>query len=474
MISVAVVLGLFLSPTFAAKNASAIGGHFLTGSAPYITMADPANDSIKALITTGDNVGKFEFSKTPDGIGAFQTGETLNVFVNHELDGTPADGFAKVSRLKLDRDGAVMNGEIVIDASKGYERFCSASLIEGSGFTHPTFLTNEEVDGGISLAVDGRTNKVTEMPWLGLIAHENTIVVPYFYNTTGKTVVLTFEDGGATDSEVYMYVANSPGDLLAGNGQLYVFSAIDGTTYHSFRDIYYSTGSVAGKFVPVSWDWKTQNGSDLNNAANAAGAFKFIRPEDGTMDVRAGHENTLYMGDTGNDKDNHGADIPVGTNGQSWERGRIYKFVFTDPADPTTASFQVVLDGKDPLAPGYNAALKLSMSNPDNLATSKNSLMIQEDRIGVTRSNPSGTYDMTNNAKILKVDLASLDANAANMEIVGYNNQYADHAAKYGDWESSGIIDVSDFFGPGTWMLDVQAHSISNGGQLLLMHVDGS
>jgi hypothetical protein len=152
----------------------------------------------------------------------------------------------------------------------------------------------------------------------------------------------------------------------------------------------------------------------------------------------------------------------------------MYKFEFTDPSDPTKAEFQVIMDGNDPEAPGYNADLSLAMSNPDNIDTSNNSLMIQEDRVGATRSPATDPYDMTNNAKIIRVDLSSIDAGAAEMEIVAYNNQDADHAALHGNWESSGILDVSEMYGEGSWLVTVQAHSLHEGGQLLLMKVDGS
>lgn len=39
-------------------------------------------------------------------------------------------------------------------------------------------------------------------------------------------------------------------------------------------------------------------------------------------------------------------------------------------------------------------------------------------------------------------------------------DQSADPSARLGAWEASGIIDVSAIFGPGTWLVDVQAHSI--------------
>lgn len=465
------LVGLLLSPA-AVTSASAAPAGFVTGTAPYITVADPGSASVQAIITSGDSIGDYTFANIPDGIGAYDKGSKLQVFVNHELNnGTNHGGFAKVSHLTLNKNAEVLKEEFVVDGSEQYERFCSSSLVEGYGFNHPTYFTNEEVDDGIVVAVDAKTGKLTEMPWMGMMSHENTIHVPYFERTAHKTVMLTFEDGEATESEVYMYVADSPKDLLKGEGQLYVFSA-EGVS--NWDDVYYSTGSVEGSFVPVEWDHETQDEADLHAAALDAGAFQFIRPEDGAMDKRWRHSNTLYMADTGNNVDEDNAPIPAGPNGQSWERGRMYKFEFTDPHDPTKASFEVIMDGNDPVAPGYNAQLKLAMSNPDNIDTSRNSLMIQEDRIGTTRPAVTDPYDMTNNAKIIRVDLDSIDAGFAEMEFVAYLNQDADHAAVHGNWESSGILDVSDYYGKGSWLVTVQAHSLQEGGQLLLLKVDGS
>ena len=71
---------------------------------------------------------------------------------------------------------------------------------------------------------------------------------------------------------------------------------------------------------------------------------------------------------------------------------------------------------------------------------------------------------------------AYVDGNGGNMAI------------RREDWESSGIVDASEWFGPGTWLLDVQGHGTfvdsetdPNGvfikreaGQLLLMEIPGS
>jgi hypothetical protein len=72
--------------------------------------------------------------------------------------------------------------------------------------------------------------------------------------------------------------------------------------------------------------------------------FNSLRPEDGAMDKREAMQNTLYMAETGNDKDENEEMIQSGGgNGQNWTNGRIHKFTFTDPIDPTKATFEVML-----------------------------------------------------------------------------------------------------------------------------------
>ena len=53
ILSAMAMVGLIVSLS-STGNAAALGSHFLTSTAPYITVADPTNDSIKAIITSGD------------------------------------------------------------------------------------------------------------------------------------------------------------------------------------------------------------------------------------------------------------------------------------------------------------------------------------------------------------------------------------------------------------------------------------
>ncbi len=57
ILSAMAMVGLIVSPS-STDNAEALGSHFLTSTTPYITVANLANNSIKAIITSGD----WEFS----------------------------------------------------------------------------------------------------------------------------------------------------------------------------------------------------------------------------------------------------------------------------------------------------------------------------------------------------------------------------------------------------------------------------
>src|SRR5918996_765435 len=419
------------------------GSHTTDGPA-FISLANVSGQQqpvgeVKPLITSGENLSNgYSFPGIPDGLGAVELEKgTVDVYVNHEYDPEEHGQNAKVSKLRLNTtDGSIIGAQLAILDSQGYERLCSASLVEGYGFEHPVFLTNEEIDDGLVLAIDAINGTVYELPWLGLFSHENTIHVPYLHENANKTVLLAFE-------------------------------AAENSTYNTWNDIYYNDNGTAvnGTFIPLSWDYNTQNATDLDTEAIAAGGFQFIRPEDGAMDKRPGSQNILYMAETGGETDENDEEIQPGSNGQNWTNGRMYQFEFTDPTNPTKATFHVMFDGNDPMAPGYNV-----LTNPDNIDTSVRSLMIDEDRIDANRMNATSPYNVTQNAQILKVDLA----NQTSIVPIAYVTQIEDTKAAHGDWESSGILDVSKYFGDGSWIVDVQAHTIDEGGQLLLLRITGS
>jgi len=117
-------------------------------------------------------------------------------------------------------------------------------------------------------------------------------------------------------------------------------------------------------------------------------------------------------------------------------------------------SFSILADGD---APG--SSVFVPFRHPDNMDASSNSLMVQED---------------DNNAKIWRRDAATGTWSAI-ATVLDPNG------------ESSGIVDASQWFGAGSWLLNVQGHSSNvdeavvggvtlkrESGQLLLLNVPGS
>ena len=459
-IGVVAALSVSLMPALAqdaTPGAAVVQPGELTQARPYLLAEDPSQLAITPLLTSGESVGDYQMAGTPDGLGAYQDGDDVVVFMNHEWRTDEGEHIsdARVSRLTLDpATGAVRSGSYPIDGSEGYWSFCSAFLAGPEvGFDSPVFLTGEESTGsehgGLALAVDGGSSEVTELPWLGHIRHENQVVVPGF---AGKTVVVTTDDDAA-GSELYLFVADSPADVLSGNGQLYVFKADNaaGTADIAKGD------DLTGTFVPVD-EADNADPDALQEAVDAAGAFTFVRLEDVTYDRTT--TTTIYFADTG---DNEEPNLATPTGDPVNGNGRLYRLAL-DPTDPTkVTSLQVLLDGD----------AGDDLRNPDNLDANATTIMLQEDLNGYNRA-----ADSEATGRILAYDIASgALTSIAKIDQSDDPSLVVEPGDEAGSWESSGIIDVSDLFGEGAWLVDVQAHTlevdqfgdVDEGGQLLLL-----
>lgn len=429
----------------------------MTTERPYLVAAEGAQAEITPLLTSGEAVGDYVMAGVPDGLGATKLGDEVVLFMNHELTTDEDENIsdARISRLVLDpMSAAVVSGTYVLDGTEGYWRLCSASLAGPEvGFDPPVFLSGEESTGGphggMAIAVNADDGTVTELPWLGHIAHENEVVIPGF---EGKTVVVTTDDD-SSGSELYMYVADSPAGVLDGSGQLYVFKADNAA---GTADVKKGT-ELTGTFIPIDQTDNT-DADTLQQKVWDEGAFKFVRLEDVTYDRTT--TTKLYFTDTGDNEDpNLATDgTPLTAN------GRLYTLTL-DPADPTKVTgFTVLLDGD------AGDALR----NPDNIDADATTVMIQEDLNGYNRQENSDetgriwAYDIASGAL---TEVARLDQSAG--------EGLVDEGDEAGSWESSGILNVGDIFGEGAWLTDVQAHTLSvaqfgeadQGGQLLLIRI---
>jgi secreted PhoX family phosphatase len=385
----------------------------------------------------------------------------------------------------------VLVGGVDWSTELGYQRFCSGFLAgPAHGFAQPTYFTGEESSDIISLPPDpawpptGTTRQAGyvvatsplnaqqyTIPGMGRMNHENTIIVP---GPWGKIAALTDDDAfNAPAAQLYMYVAGTAQDLLDDQGQLYAFVS-DDPSVDDYGDM--STGTrVGGHFILVPREIALGDQTALENWSNANSAFQFIRTEDMATDKN--NPRIVYIADTGEPR--AVADMSTGRLARGpgnargpYPNGRIFKLTF-NASDPLRVDrFEILIDAD---AAGYN---RDGLHNPDNLDTSGNSLMIQEDPIGVNNFDPGAGPA----ARIWRYDFQT-----GKLSVVAEVDQSADPRAKLGSWESSGIVNAATLFGPGTWLVNVQAHSIwvqteaadgytrkLEGGQLLLVIAPGT
>jgi hypothetical protein len=370
------------------------------------------------ILSAGDTIGGYQMTGIPDGLGAYKDSDTLQVMMNHELGrsfpAVPPGVDARISKLTINRQThGVLGAQYLFDGQEHFERFCSATLeqIEGT----PYYLTGEEAipvgHDGSSIVMNAETGTWQETPQFGHFEHENIVPVTGFR----KFVLISTEDNFrvGVPSYLFAYMADSWGDAVAGNGSLYVWRALDpaDTAFGMTKG-----STVQGEFVPIS---QAENANDvtLKAAATDRGAFRFGRLEDAAVAFQ--RSGRLYFSDTGK-------------AGEATINGRIYQLDI-DPSDPTQASVSLVLDSTVD-----------DFANPDNLGTSPQSLMIQEDR-----ENPNRTQF----GRILRYDFndGSLTPVARVNTTVGLPGQ----------WESSGIIWAGNLLGGGWWLTSVQAHTLT-------------
>ena len=198
--------------------------------------------------------------------------------------------------------------------------------------------------------------------------------------------------------------------------------------------------------------------SQLQAAVNALGAFPFVRLEDGDYDHRNGVRTpAIYFVDTGSEG------VRCGVRDCD-PHGSIYRMQF-DPSDATANTRLTLLQ--------RSRGAELDWASPDNIASGKNSLMVLEDPAYATFAREPRIWNFRTNAAGRFVDRGTTVGAVTNADCV---------EARGTCWESSGIIDASDWLGAGAWLFDVQAHTLPvptlglqrEGGQLLMLRVPGS
>lgn len=474
---------------------------FLTDKASMLSAVG-SNVTVKPIISVGDTLPNgYRFESLPDGIAIDPRGTNIfEVYVNHETSTVPfrnqADFYnAQLSRLVMKRgNGKVLDGTFVIPSEANYLRFCSNFFAgEAEGFTRPLIFTNEETSdfvnrtgtayppgpdaeqAGVVVAYDPATGEYRTIYGMGRHNHENSVAIPGY----DQVVVLSGDDTfSAPSSQLYLYLAADADAVWNDQGHLWAFKGAG--DFNDYGDL--TPGmSIAGSFIPVPDEIADGDQIALENWSNANNVFQFIRIEDLAYDRHS--PNVVYFADTGEPRaipDPVTGRLRRGPSGTAgpYPNGRIFEMVL-DPEDPTQVlSLSILIDGD---AYGAASAGKLELiHNPDNIETTPNSLMIQEDPGGqnsYAAGDPNGTT-----ARIWRYDLRT-----GELYVVARVDQALDPNAFQGDWESSGIVDASAIFGPGAFLVTVQAHTLfieeqqaggvllkREGGQILLLRVPGS
>jgi hypothetical protein len=478
---------------------------FLTDEDPFITLGSgvPADSSVLAIISSGESLGDFTFQGLPDGIGLAPGlfPDTIDVFVAHEETTVPffdtADfQDASISRLTLDTVSAgVTDASVALPASAGFLRFCSAFMAgPAEGYSYHTFFTGEETNdivpvpagapygpdpaiaplrqGGYAVALDVHTGNYTQIAGLGRFNHENTVTIPGGWN--GFTLLSTDDTFNAPSSQLYMYRANHESHIWQDKGSLWAFQVTRTNAGPVEPDDPFNNANDyldlqpgddwRGKFIRVPKEIARGLTGEapqqaLEDWSNQNNVFQFIRLEDLAYDRN--NPRIVYAADTGASRVVPNPDTgrmqrgPRGTVGFA-DNGRIFKFVFNRKNPRKVDSFSVFADGDARGTPEF-----VPMTSPDNIETSMYSLMVQEDTSGALIWNRN-------------FDTGAWSVVASVIDPGG---------------ESSGIVDASEWFGSGSWILDVQAHSTDvvsefdpdtgvtsklESGQLILMTIPGT
>jgi secreted PhoX family phosphatase len=501
VLSAAIVISLPVS-------AAGVTG-YNTASASYVaTTGNVAGVTFTPLVNSGETVYDVLFEGIPDGIGVVPGDGYVDLYVNHEQSKVPFMGFAdfndsSVTRVRVDVvSKSITEMEVALPSSAGFIRFCSSFMVgPDAGFGHHTLFTNEESNdplnvpagavypadpfytpnayrqAGYTVALDTVTGAIKAIAGMGRHNHENQVLIPGDWN---KLAFLSGDDIFiAPGSQLYMYLANDSKQVLADKGHLWAFQVtkangkqIDPNNPFNGANDYLDIApgdTFAGRFIPVPDDiargTTAGNPQDaLETWSNDNNVFQFVRVEDIAYDPD--HPRDVYFADTGTSRlaesETTGRLVRLGSGGTT-SNGRIFKMVFNKINPRVVDSFQILADSA-------NAAS--AFVNPDNVAISANSIMVTEDS---SSANDVWQYSFGSG---LWTKIAS--------------------TTQVATAETSGIVDLSEWFGDGWWALDVQSHvnlpgfvtgltypgpGPSNGvtytarredGQLLLMYVPGS
>jgi hypothetical protein len=448
-----------------------------------------------------------------NGENDFDNAQVSRLILNQHSAGVLNGSFVISSRSGYQR----FCSNYLATAKEGFDREIFFTNEESPDYVYrqeaswpPTPGDPAEQEAGLVVALDVKTGKHHPIYGMGRHNHENSVAIPGY----GHPVVFsgddTFTSGPLTNpldtsaklapaqSQLYSYIAPGTDSLLADEGDLWAFVS-DTPGVKNYYDVAPGSGTVvSGHFIKVpkdiatglnadgselkaadkgyplpptdgSWQldlrfatvppgpgidgpqWVLEYWSDLNNV------FQFVRVEDIAYDKRPGMENVVYIVDSGRGRT---AAQSLDTNFRS-TNGRVWKMVL-DKNDPTkVSSLTVFVEGDD------NPVKTLGeVHQPDNIETTESGLLLTEDPGSSQQFTPAQIASDPANATTARLWYVSFSGPG---EVVAKVDQSADGGptdvdgrapGNWGAWESSGIVDASSTFGPGAFLINVQAHTL--------------
>ncbi|KPK39598.1 MAG: hypothetical protein AMJ69_05290 [Gammaproteobacteria bacterium SG8_47] len=454
--------------------------------------------NVQPVFTVGETIKGYTPPGILDGTGAFKSKDRghVRVLVNHELrsdagyaytlaNGTQLHG-ARVSYFdiqtstrKVKRAGLAYDtiydrgGNIVTSSSQldfgGFNRFCSARGVSAGelSFMDDIFFTGEETGGGTQWAVDVEAQKIWAVPAMGVGAWESWTPV----DTGSPTTVALLGGDDRGGAPLYLYVgqkgAKGDGSFLDRNGlargTLSCWKADDDgirtpNDFNGFFNMTSGTFVALNNYEPAQagtpgWDALGYADQDnLDAQTLAAGCFRFSRPEDMHNDPM--NSTVAAFASTGRVFSYNGATVDA----DQW--GTVYQVSMDFTVDPVAAQVKILHDA-DALP-----VSDMGIRSPDNLTWGDDgAIYVQEDRSIGAFGSVTGVE-----ASIWKLSPTSGDfarIGEMNRAAVAPAGTTDSGAGDIGNWESSGILDVTDLFKTrrdevlllGT----VQAHGIRDG-----------
>jgi serralysin len=485
--------------------------------------------TVDPIFTVGETIGGYTPTGIPDGIGAYSLNDTtVRFLVNSEIGNTVGYKYtlknglqlpgSRISTFDVDKSTfKIVNAGLSFDTiinregkevktvadieNGGINRFCSGALFEanqfgnGIGLADRMYFAGEETAGGAAFVLDTKTNVLHAVPWLGRAGWENATEI-----NTGDPNKVAFLIGDDNQAPLTLYVgdknAKKDGSFLDRNGlaqgKMYAWVAddtknatdpieLDGSTFKG------TNSTTNGKFVELAYYDATKKGSAVDAAgdktiqndlgydalgfatqaqqtklAKDAQAFTFSRIEDVSTNPKDGTQAVLAVTGVEGTPNVWGATYKIDIDFNNLATGDI------------TGKLDILYDGNDADKKDFG------LRSPDNLDWADDGkIYINEDRaISATLFGATSKLE----SAIFSIDPTAADPSKTLTRIAQVDRsavpsgQTDPSPTDIGNWETSGILDVSTLFGnkPGElFIFDVQAHSLRDGSIITATNIDG-